>query len=246
MRKACMALGLTLLAPAAYSAPLVDIYAGAYSWNAELSGTVSSGGDDISFDRDLDFDKTRENVLYIGLEHPIPVLPNVRLRHSEVSDSARNTLSRQITFGGETFNIADAVSSSYDLEMTDLTLYYSPLNNWVKLDLGLNVRRLEAEFNIASSTDSARESASETIPMLHLAARGNLPFSGFYAGGEVNVVSYDGSKLQDTNVYLGWTSDFLLGVQVGYNRLDLELDDVSDLDSDFSLKGPYLALTFTF
>lgn len=246
MRKAFTVLSLTLLAPAAYSAPLIDIYAGAYSWNAELDGTVSSGGEDISFKRDLDFDKTRENVLYVGLEHPIPMLPNVRLRHSEISDSARNTLSRAITFAGETFNVSEAVSASYDLEMTDLTLYYSPLNNWLKLDLGLNVRRLEAEFSIASAAGRARESASETIPMLHLAARGNLPFSGFYAGGEVNAISYDGSKLHDTNVYVGWTSDFLLGVQVGYNRLDLELDDVSDLDSDFSLKGPYVALTFTF
>lgn len=246
MRKSLMALGLMSLAPAAHSAPLIDIYAGAYTWNADFSGTISSGADEVDVSRDLDFDKSRENILFIGLEHPVPLLPNVRLRHVAVSDAERSTLGRAIDFGGGAFLPGQSVRADYDLDMTDLTLYYSPLNNWVKLDLGLNVRRLDAEFVIQSGTDRGREAARKTIPMLHLAARGNLPLSGFYAGGEANVVSYDGSKLHDSNLYVGWTSDFLLGVQVGYSRLDLELDDVSGLDTDLSLKGPYLALTLTF
>ena len=245
-RKILMAAGLVALAPAVQSAPLIDIYAGAYTWNASLSGTFSDGNDDIDMEDDLGFGRERQNVLYFGLEHAVPLVPNVRLKHMVMSDSSRNTLERNFSFGGGNFVITDEVESDFDLDMTDLTLYYTPLDNVVKLDLGLNVRRVDADFRVRGSLDEGRETARETVPMLHLAARGNLPFSGLYAGAEVNTVRYDGSRIEDYTVKLGWVSDFLLGVELGYSEYYVELDDVSDLDTDLEFGGPYLALSLTF
>jgi hypothetical protein len=35
-------------------------------------------------------------------------------------------------------------------------------------------------------------------------------------------------------------------VELGYKHMDLELDDVSDLDADLDMGGPYLAASLSF
>ena len=248
MKKITLMAGLAALsaAPFAQAAPLVDVYAGGYAWSPDTSGSIASGSNDIDMEDDLGFDDSDQTVLYVGLEHAVPVLPNVRLRYMDLSDDASNTLVDPITFNGQTF--ADNVNSDYDMEMLDGTFYWSPLDNVVKLDLGLTVRQMDADFTIRSQTvgNVASESASETFPLAHGAVRANLPLTGVYVGGEINAIEYDGSGMRDFDAHIGWQSDFLLGVKAGYSRLEVELDDVSGLDSDLEIGGPHLAATFRF
>jgi len=250
MKKITLMAGLAALsaAPFAQAAPLVDVYAGGYAWSPDTSGSIASGSNDIDMEDDLGFDDSDQTVLYVGLEHAVPVLPNVRLRYMDLSDDASNRLNETITFNGEAFPVATTVVSEYDMEMLDGTFYWSPLDNVVKLDLGLTVRQMDADFTIRSQTvgNVASESASETFPLAHGAIRANLPLTGVYVGGEINAIEYDGSGMRDFDAHIGWQSDFLLGVKAGYSRLEVELDDVSGLDSDLEIGGPYLAATFRF
>lgn len=248
MKKITLMAGLAALsaAPFAQAAPLVDVYAGGYAWSPDTSGSIASGSNDIDMEDDLGFDDSDQTVLYVGLEHAVPVLPNVRLRYMDLSDDASNTVVSPITFNGEI--LAGNLASEYDMEMLDGTFYWSPLDNVVKLDLGVTVRQMDADFTIRSQTvgNVASESASETFPLAHGAVRANLPLTGVYVGGEINAIEYDGSGMRDFDAYIGWQSDFLLGVKAGYSRLEVELDDVSGLDSDIEIGGPYLAATFRF
>lgn len=248
MKKITLMAGLAALsaAPFAQAAPLVDVYAGGYAWSPDTSGSIASGSNDIDMEDDLGFDDSDQTVLYVGLEHAVPVLPNVRLRYMDLSDDASNTVVSPITFNGEI--LAGNLASEYDMEMLDGTFYWSPLDNVVKLDLGVTVRQMDADFTIRSQTvgNVASESASETFPLAHGAVRANLPLTGVYVGGEINAIEYDGSGMRDFDAYIGWQSDFLLGVKAGYSRLEVELDDVSGLDSDLEIGGPYLAATFRF
>lgn len=243
-----VAAGALALTPATHAAPLVNIYAGAFTWNADVSGFVDTDGDRVDMENDLGFDRSRQNVLYFGLEHFVPLVPNVRLRHMALSDSGRANTGG-FDFDGVEFDSGE-VRSSFDLDMTDLTLYYTPLDNMVKLDAGLNVRRIDAEFDVRGQEGGfpaeANKTARETFPMLHLGARVNLPFSGFYAGGEINTIRYDGSRIEDYTARVGWVSDFLLGVELGYSHFNIKLDDVSGLDADLEFGGPYLALSVSF
>ena len=248
MKKITLMAGLAALsaAPFAQAAPLVDVYAGGYAWSPDTSGSIASGSTDIDMEDDLGFDDSDQTVLYVGLEHAVPVLPNVRLRYMDLSDDASNRLNETITFNGEAFPVATTVVSEYDMEMLDGTFYWSPLDNVVKLDLGLTVRQMDADFTITGAGQQATESASETFPLAHGAVRANLPLTGVYVGGEINAIEYDGSGMRDFDAHIGWQSDFLLGVKAGYSRLEVELDDVSGLDSDLEIGGPYLAATFRF
>ena len=242
------ALGFALVPGAHAGAPLIDVYAGVQGWDAGLSGDIASGGNDVDVERDLGFSSSSQNVFFVGFEHPVPLVPNARLRFANLSDSAAGTVDKTFTFAGFEFQEDREVRSSYQLDYQDLTIYYTPFDLVFKLDLGLNIRRLDVEMEIRDrdSGDEVSEDATATIPMLHAAARGDLPLTGFYAAGELNAISYDGSRLSDVRAALGWQSDFLLAVEVGYSQLDFKLDDVSDLDADLSVGGPYLGLSLNF
>ncbi len=247
MRKTLIAASL-LAAGSAQSAPLVDIYGGLYTGQAALSGLISSGTGDVDVEDDLGYDDSRQTVVYLGLEHAVPILPNLRLKHATLSEDARGQVQNNFTFGGQPFTTTTNVISSFDLDYTDLTLYYSPLDNVVKIDLGLAVRQIEADFVIQQDgvpANRGEASISQAIPMLHVGAYGKLPLTGFYATGEVNVVGYDGDNIADVRAGIGWISDFLLGVELGYSQLSLDVD-VDDVIADIEIGGPYLALSLNF
>lgn len=244
MKKMTLAALAFAAAPLAQAAPLVDVYVGGYAWHPETSGTIASGGNDIDVHNDLGYQKSNQNVIFVGVEQPVPLIPNVRLRYVDLSDNASNTIVQPITFNGKTFT--GQVASSYDVKMLDGTFYWSPLNNWLKLDLGVTVRQVDAKFKIRGAGQQAHENANITFPMGHLAAEADLPFTGTYVGGEVDGVRYSGNSIVDYNAHLGWRSDYLLGIELGYRRLNLKLNDVSNLDTNLKVGGPYLALTLNF
>ena len=164
MKKITLMAGLAALsaAPLAQAAPLVDVYAGGYAWSPDTSGSIASGSNDIDMEDDLGFDDSDQTVLYVGLEHAVPLVPNVRLRYMDLSDDASNTLVNPITFNGETF--AGDVNSDYDMEMLDGTFYWSPLDNVVKLDLGLTVRQMDADFTITGAGQRATAVSYTHLP----------------------------------------------------------------------------------
>ena len=247
MRKSIITATL-LAAGSAHSAPLVDIYGGVYTGQTALSGMLSSGTGEADVEDDLGYDDGRQTVVYLGLEHAVPVLPNLRLKHSTLSDEARGQVQNTFTFGGQPFVATTNVVSSFDLDYTDLTLYYSPLDNVVKIDLGLTARQINADFVIEEDGNPANrgeETISEVIPLVHVGAYGKLPLTGFYATGEVNAVGYDGNNITDVRAGIGWISSFLLGVELGYSQLALDVD-VDDVIADVEIGGPYLALSLNF
>lgn len=238
------------LAPAvqAAEAPLVDVYAGGYGWDAQPSGTFSStrtGDTDVDIEDDLDFDKNRNNIFYIGVEHPVPLLPNVRLRSADISDSARSTLNRNFIYEGQPYAIGTDVESRYQLDYTEATLYYTPLDTVAQVDIGLTARKYDAVFEVESVNTPQRSAveADATLPMLHAGVKAELPLTGFYVDGQLDAVSYDGNSVTDARAALGWRSNFALGLELGYQQMNVKLDETDDLNADIEFGGPFLALS---
>lgn len=246
MKRAGLMVTTLLVAPLAHAAPGLAIYGGGYTWDTELEGNVASGGANIDVQDDLGFNKADQNVLYLGVEHAVPLIPNVRLRYIDLSDSASNFITRTFTFNGQTFNKGSIVATDFDLEMLDGTLYYSPIDNALKVDLGLTVRRMDGDLRLSSRLGNTALSINETLPMLHAGARAQLPVPGVYVGGEINAISYDGNKMNDYNARIGWRSDYLLGLELGYSQMNIVLDDANNLDTDLDVGGPYFAISLGF
>ena len=225
---------------------IFGVYAGAGMWSQAYSGGVEYANQgSIDMEQDLGFDEENASYLYVALEHPLPLVPNIKLQRSEMSTDANSILTRDITFDGKGFSASQDISSTLDLSHTDATLYYEILDNWVSLDLGMTVRLFDGEIGVVSSdgSTSANQSISVPLPMFYGKAQFDLPFSGLSVGAEANYLMVSGNGVSDIIVRAAYESPFRFGAELGYRTFTFELDDIDDLYGDLTVEGPYLAVT---
>lgn len=212
-------------------------------WDSDLSGKAAKGGDRVSVENDLDLSNNSEANLGGYLEHPIPLLPNVRINYLRIDQSGSGEL--DTSFDGLPAGVP--VNSSLDWRQTDLTLYYEVLDNWVNLDLGLTARDLDAELEVTDAIGGAytsRTSVDAVIPMVYAAGRFDLPLTGVSAGITGNVISYGGDSVYDYDVYGQYV---FAGVQLraGYREMAVDYED-GDERLDLDIGGPFASVGFSF
>lgn len=234
--------------PTAHADTVFGIYAGAYNWKADFSGDINDTDADqnIDLEDDLGFSDESNNVFYIAIEHPVPIVPNFRIQHTALDSSSHGELTRSVTFDDVDFTIGEDVATDIDFTHTDFTLYYEILDNWVNLDIGLTARKFDGEIEIDGIGEVAQVDIDATLPMLYFAAQFDLPLTGLSAGVGGNGIGYSGNTLLDLNAYVQYEFAFGLGLRGGYRTFALELDDVDDIDSDLTLDGLYGAVVFHF
>lgn len=251
-------IGLGLcLANTSHADTLFGLYVGGGNIGYDMSGEIKDLEQDDATDLDLEDDLGLEgesgSYLYIAIEHGIPIIPNVKLAFSDITESATNTTERNVFLGGVEFPAPSRVKTDLDFSHYDLTMYYELLDNWVNLDLGLTIRQMDGELKaegyylpMPTQKISASEDLDFAIPLLYAKAQFDLPLTGLYAGVEGNWIGAGGTQLYDLWGKAGYTFAFGLGVEAGLRKMALELDDVEDLDADVTLDGTYVAATFHF
>ena len=233
------------LSPTALADTVLGIYAGAATWQSSLSGDFNSEDQsDIDTEDQLGLDDEDANTFYVALEHPIPLVPNVKLRRTELDYSERTALVAPVTFEGQTFS--GTTESTIDLSHTDGTLYYELLDNVVSLDVGLTARVFDGKVELADADSKESIDLDATLPMLYGAVLAKLPLTGLYAGVEANYISVGEGSLYDATAKIGYESSIGLGVEGGYRVINLSLEDVDDLESDLTSDGAYAAVTYHF
>ncbi|GAA3544787.1 TIGR04219 family outer membrane beta-barrel protein [Zobellella aerophila] len=228
-------------------ADTLGIQAGAGVWDNEFDGDFSNRGGNISASQ-FNFGDETEGFVYLAFEHPVPVLPNLKLQYGRNDSSGTGNVN--VDFAGQTFT--GNVDATIDLKQLDVIMYYELLDNWVNLDAGINVKVIDGNITLNQEDTNTRGSAdfSAAMPMLYGAARFDLPFSGASVGAEGSFLAFDGHRIADYKVNAGYqfidTPAFGLGVEVGYRQLELRLDDLSDVNADVSFSGPMANLTMHF
>lgn len=242
------AAALALLPMASHADTLFGFYAGAGTWQQSYAGDIDSGLVAVDVENDLGVTDKEDNVvLYAAIEHPIPLLPNVRAQYFNIETDGNNVLDRTIEFNGQTFTVSDTVDTSVELSQTDAVLYYELLDNVVSLDLGLVISLVEGEISVVSAADSARAEFDEIIPMAYAKVRTDLPLTGFWVAAEGQGIAFDGNSLIQANAHVGYETDVGLGVEVGYRLMQLELESFDDVDdAQLDVAGPYAAINFHF
>lgn len=211
-------------------------------WDSDLSGKAAKGGDRVNVENELDLSNNTEANLSAFLEHPVPLLPNVRLSYVKVDQTGRGELGT----GFDTIPAGASVDSSLDWRQTDLTLYYEVLDNWVNLDLGLTARDLNAELEIVDVADLTRSTTEvdAVIPMGYAAARFDLPLTGVSVGVNGNVISYSGDSVYDYDIY-GQYAVAGLQLRAGYREMAVDYEDGDDR-LDIDIGGPFASVGFSF
>ena len=244
MKKNIVLLSLSAILALGASADTFGLEMGAAAWASKTSGNIEYKGDSIDLEKDLGYEDLNTNFIWASFEHPIPLIPNIKIQHTKIEDTASKI--SNVTFDNKTFS--GNVSSSLQLNQTDFIAYYELLDNWVNLDVGINGKFIDASVSVndTSTTPASNKNLEYIIPMVYAKARFDLPFSGLSAETDLSYISYEDSEFYDFKGGLLYETSFGLGATAGYRMEKLQLDDISDVNSNIEIKGAYAGLFYHF
>jgi len=241
-----------LLGAGTAQADLLGVTVGAGGWSQDPGGWVQyKSNDQFDVDDDLNMDKETGGYIFAKIEHPIPVLPNVRLYYGQSSFKGTGTVDRTRSFGNITVIANEKVKSEANLDYVDGTFYYQLLDNVVSLDLGLNVRYMSGHVKVTRVATGESEEANIdfAFPMGYAMARVDIPTTGIFLKAEGSAIGYNGNRIVDAQIGAGYELGLVaanLGVEAGYKSQQIKLDDVDNASADVSVKGPYAGVYVDF
>ena len=224
-------------------------------WYHDPSGWIQYPNDlpnDISridADDDLGLDSQTDLYLRAKIEHPVPILPNIKLGYVRTETTGDGHIDRDFTFGDISFTVGEDLDSEAQLDNYDATLYYELVDTVVDLDLGLTVRYFDGYVKVTNKTTGLDDSTDIdfVVPLLYGNFRWPMPFvEGLSVGAEGNWITYDGSTLYDIQGDVRYTLAMGLGAEVGYRWQKVKLDDVEDTDADIDIEGVYFGFVWDF
>ena len=227
-------------------------------WHHDPSGWVqypanTTDANKIDLDDDLKLDTKSEIYVRAKLEHPIPVLPNIKLAYTQVRSHGDTVSTRGFKFGDIDFPANAAITTDAQLDSYDATFYYELIDIGFDFDLGLTVRYvdgftdLSATGGVLTSPLHQRNDISTFIPMLYTNIRVPVPFiDDFSIGLEGNYVTYDGSTVYDLQADLRYTVFMGLGIEAGYRAQKYKLNDVDNTSSDIDIQGLFIGAVWDF
>lgn len=232
-----------------FAAPIIDLKIGAGVWQATPTGELGQTATDIE---NLDLQEENSTFFSIAFEHPVPVLPNIRLKQTSLEFDGDTILTETFVLDDVTFEVDLDAQTDIDLSHTDLTLYWGLPELIVDIDFGLNIRSFSGDASVVSESAGRTESVDldVTLPMLFGDVRIDLPLTGFYVGAEVNALSVGDSSLLDYNARIGYSTDVIpfladLDFELGFRSFEIELDE-DDIQADITIDGPYAQIMLVF
>lgn len=251
MKKAIIAASLAaVLCASAQADTLLGLYIGGQVWANEAEGTFGEGETDQAA---FNFNDQNQGSYFVALEHPIPLIPNVKIASTTLDTIGGTTIDGSFSIGGETYSASSQLDTTFDTSYVDYTFYYEVFDNDLfTFDFGLTARDLDSKIGVVETTSSQSSdlSVSGFLPLLYVNTIIGLPFTGFNVFAEANFLSYDDNTIYDYQIGVSYAVlDNLavdLDLTLGYRGVKLELNDIDDLYSDLTFNGVFAGATVHF
>ena len=231
----------------AASADFLGIQVGGGYWDYGTSGSISYlSNTAVDLKDDLQLSDDKDSFTYVIFEHPVPLLPNVKIKNSGLASSGSGTLTQSFNYGGVSYNVSESIDTDLVLDHQDVTLYYEILDNIVSVDLGLTGKMIDGYVAITRAGVTEKNELSGTIPMLYAAAGASIPFADLYLGVEGNMIGIGDSEITDITAKVAYETSFYLGIEAGVRSVTIKLDDLDNSSSNMKFSGPFIDLFFHF
>lgn len=214
-------------------------------FNHQPGGNASYKGSSSSLEETFGFSEEQDTFLKAYLEHPFPLLPNLKLGYTTLSHGG-NSVVEDLSWG-DIVNINGDIESSLSLDMTDVTLYYEVLDNWVEVDAGVTLRYISGDMGVRTVEEYDNADFSIWAPLLYGKARFNLPVTDLSFQLEANAISYWKMTAYDYELSARYTLTMGIGLEAGYKAFYIESDELVDgFHADMDFSGPYAAAIWDF
>ena len=196
-------------------------------YSPEAKGDFSYTDNGVTSATRFNGDNDTQYQLGLYVEHPIPILPNIR------ADFTPETL-----FVGE--NIGGAGTNTVKFSQIDTTLYYEILDNVVDLDIGLTGKLVEGHVSGA-----VNQTFDVIIPMVYVAAGVKIPALPVRLDADFKYVGYSSNSISDIRIKSVWEVFAGLEAVAGYRYESLKLDE-NDIYSTLKIQGPFIGVGYRF
>jgi len=245
-------LATALLAPQLASADFLSVYGGIEGWHVEPN---ASFGDNQSNSADFNLNKETATGFYIGFEHPVPLIPNIKLRRDSLDSDGQTTLTKQFILqtGQTPYAINDVVATTTKLQQSDVIIYWELLDlDLLSFDFGLNAKHIDVDMTAVKDDGSnpTSESFRGWIPMGYAAAEVGIPGLPLSIWAEGSYIGYSGDKFYDARAAVRYTLvetlPMDLTLSVGYRALVVDVDDLDGVFADIDFNGYYAGVEVRF
>ena len=185
-----------------------------------------------------------------AFEHPLPLLPNIVLRRQVANWSGSTVLGADLQLDQYLYRRQTTISNAFDVQSTDLSFYYEVLDSSVlDLDLGVTAMVYDAELAITDPV-IRRRTASGFLPLLygHLTVQVWGTDTALFWQGHYS--DYRDQQWQQAKVGIAYQlldlTALSVAVKFGWQHQAVKLIDQDQLDMDFRMDGPFLALEADF
>lgn len=251
MKKTIIALAvfMTALFAGSRADALVDVEARYWLTNLDsslVSTTAGIPGNEIDFVDDLALDDQEGLVegritLELG-KH------SIRYGYVPMSWDGSNTLSQDVTWGGETFTATTDVDSEITVNYHRLGYRYDIidlLSNRVGVIVELKYFDADATIKDSTGVMDVTESFDLPIPTVGVGAQVGLPFL-FSVSGEVTGLTLGSTAyMVDAEAMVNLTPAPFVKLSAGYRYMTFHVEQDDD-KADLSLSGPFVALRADF
>ena len=227
-------------------ADTMSVKLGVQQWKSDVSGYFGEASDaTIS----PDFAETSQHKFLLALEHPLPLVPNLALSHSENEASGMVRLAQTYRLGEQLYSVASVLNARADYSTTDLTFYYEMLDSsLIGVDLGVQVRYLSADFHVDESQNSLSSSAdaSDWQPMAYAKLHSALPLVGLRS--YVQLAKGDDNHEYEMAVGYQFVDSILadMSVFIGYKDSKTVLDKVDGIYAEQRWESVFVGLELAF
>lgn len=255
MKKIALAAALAAVLSTNVQADAIGIYLGGQVWDNQASGTFGDGSSQVDFN----LVDEKQNSFFIAFEHPLPLIPNIRVASTSLETDGMTMLTDDFKFDDETFVKGADVNADFNVSYVDYTLYYELFDNdLLSFDFGITARDFDGDVSVSTqlTSGSTTTTVSDTIavtdvvPMLYVATNIGLPLTGLNLYAQGNFLSIDDHTLYDYEVGVSYELiDNMvvdMNINAGYRAVKLELDDLNDLYSDIEFDGVFVGTTIHF
>ncbi|GIU09533.1 TIGR04219 family outer membrane beta-barrel protein [Shewanella morhuae] len=220
------------IATSAQAATVLGFKVGGDYWYADTNGTFADKGQP---QQDFNYSSSAQGSYWVALEHPIPFIPNIKIRENSLDQK------------GDSAN--SSVTAFTDLSNTDFVLYYEILDNdIVSLDLGAAYKLMHGSFRVQDAVPPKEKDIDDGIIMGYASGEVGIPGIGLFGFADLMVGASE-SSVYDYAVGLGWEFDGVTvdtRVRVGYREFLFDVSNFSGVSADTTFKGYFAGVEIDF
>ncbi|MBE0493820.1 MAG: TIGR04219 family outer membrane beta-barrel protein [Thiomicrospira sp.] len=213
-------------------------------WTSGPVGTVTTNNNEFDVKKDTGLSSSNNNYVWVYFNHPLPLIPNIRLESTRVSSSGSG--SQNVTYLGNTYGNHE---TDLNLNQVDLLLYWGIPLPIVDINYGFGAKQFTGDLTITDTDGNIDPKTTDldgTIPVGYLAAHANIPALPLSFSADIKTL---GSLYNDTTIkgrYDITSFGLKLGIEAGYRSQKLKTDEVGDIDVDLKIDGYFAGVTLVF